>query len=248
MDILKKFLRKFVPQTILYWYRQPKYAQKRQSNSLLTTQEVFTKIYRNNDWGGNQGEFCSGSGSDEILAKSYCEKVKEFIVKKSIQSIVDLGCGDFIIGKNLQVNNVSYIGIDIVKLLIDRNNNLFSNEKIDFVCLDIINDDLPNAELCLIRQVLQHLSNEQILKILKKIKQYKYVIITEHYPAENVTVRPNIDKPHGEDTRIIDNSAVYLDKPPFNLLGIQAFLEVKVDKYISYEGEQLKSFLIDNTQ
>lgn len=148
----------------------------------------------------------------------------------------------------MQVSNVKYTGIDIVKPLIDKNNDLFGDEQINFECLNIIDDDLPDAELCLIRQVLQHLSNEQILKILQKIKKYKYVIITEHYPAESVTVRHNIDKPHGEDTRIIDNSAVYLDKPPFNLLGIKKFLEVDFDKYISYEGETLKSFLINNTQ
>jgi len=31
-----------------------------------------------------------------------------------------------------------------------------------FLCLDIISDELPDGDLCLLREVLQHLSNREM--------------------------------------------------------------------------------------
>jgi hypothetical protein len=61
-----------------------------------------------------------------------------------------------------------------------------------------------------------------------------------------VQVIPNKDKPHGSDTRIIDNSAVYLDKSPFNIPGLSLLLEVDAIVNLRKEGEKIKSFLIEN--
>jgi hypothetical protein len=38
---------------------------------------------------------------------------------------------------------------------------------------------LPEAELIVVRQVLQHLDNKSIATILEKCKKYKYALITE---------------------------------------------------------------------
>jgi len=215
----------------------------RRRNSLMTTQEVFDKAYRFNEWGGKAGEFYSGSGSKPEVAASYCEMVRRFIADRGLLTVVDLGCGDFRVGAHLQVTGVSYLGIDIVPELIDRNRRLFENDNVGFMRLDMIIDRLPDAELCLIRQVFQHLSNDQICEMLKKITKYPYVLITEHYPADSLLVIPNLDKPHGGDTRLLDNSAVFLDQPPFNVYGIETILEVKVNK-----SETIRTMLIDRTQ
>jgi len=84
------------------------------------------------------------------------------------------------------------------------------------------------------------------MAVLKNTKKYKYIIITEHYPSPFVQVIPNKDKPHGSDTRIIDNSAVYLDKSPFNIPGLSLLLEVDAIVNLRKEGEKIKSFLIEN--
>jgi len=83
--------------------------------------------------------------------------------------------------------------------------------------LDIVEDELPNGDVCFVRQVLQHLSNRQIIVVLPKLKKYKWVFITEHYQTDNNVIKPNIDKVHGRDVRVYDNSGVYLSKPPFEL-------------------------------
>lgn len=132
-------------------------------------------------------------------------------------TFVDLGCGDFRIGKQLLPLCSSYIGVDVVKPLVRRNQEIYGDSRVQFVHLDIVKDELPNGDVCFIRQVLQHLSNKQIVDILAKITKYKWVFITEHYPTDNDTIEPNKDKPHGGDIRAYENSGVYLTKPPFEL-------------------------------
>ncbi len=144
---------------------------------------------------------------------------------------VDLGCGDFRIGKQLLPLCTKYIGADIVKSLIDYNINNYSNENISFVHLDIVDAELPLGDVCFIRQVFQHLSNRQILSILKKIENYKWVFITEHYPTNNESIVPNLEKVHGADIRAYKNSGVYLTQAPFNIpiQKIEMVLEVPGD-------------------
>jgi hypothetical protein len=72
----------------------------------------------------------------------------------------------------------------------------------------------------LVRQVLQHLSNDQILKVLPKLKQsYKWLVLTEHLPLSEKFV-PNVDKPPGPDIRLSlveGGSGVVVTSAPFDL-------------------------------
>ena len=243
---MKPLIKHVAPHILISIHRKISIAYLRRANRALSVKDVFTRIYKNNEWGGESGQYCSGNGSSGYHASLYADVVKKFIRDKGITSIVDLGCGDFTVGSKLQMDNIKYIGIDIVDDLITRDKAAYENTNILFECLDIINDELPYADLCLIRQVLQHLSNSQILAVLKNTKKYKYIIITEHYPSPFVQVIPNKDKPHGSDTRIINNSAVYLDKSPFNIPGLSLLLEVDAIVNLRKEGEKIKSFLIEN--
>jgi SAM-dependent methyltransferase len=248
MGSIKEFIKKVLPESCLVWNKRRKLLRLRKANMMVSTKDVFTKIYTNNIWGGEAGSFYSGSGSQFEVAQKYCEMVKDFITKHDVKTILDLGCGDFNVGKNLQLQGTKYIGIDIVQPLVDRNINEFGTNNIEFRCMNMIEDDLPEADLVLVRQVLQHLSNDQILRVLNKLKKYPFVLVTEHYPAEGGNIVPNIDKPHGSDTRLVDNSAVYLDKPPFNVLGIKVVLNVNaLDGEEGYgDGERIKTVLLSN--
>lgn len=242
MAILKELIKKVVPNYFLKWNRQRKLIQLREKNATLSTQEIFTAIYSNNSWGGDKGTFCSGSGSRLDVAGPYCECVKKFVSDNKINSVLDIGCGDFSVGKQLQMPNVKYIGVDIVASLIVRNAELFGSTSIEFQCLNAIDDQLPQADLVLVRQVLQHLSNDQIAKVVAKLSSYRYVMVTEHYPAPEVKIVPNLDKPHGGDTRIPDNSAVYLNQPPFNIQNLSIILEVLAPPLV-HQGETIKTMV-----
>jgi SAM-dependent methyltransferase len=183
---------------------------------LRPARDVFTEIYEKNLWGGAGEKFYSGPGSYGLSARCYVECILDFINTHNTKSVVDLGCGDFSIGKFIAPECERYVGIDIVPSLIERNRSTFVANNIQFECLDVTKDKLPDADLCLIRQVMQHMSNREISRLLKNTKKYTYVIVAEHQPE--IDSVPNIDMPHGGSTRTtLYGSGVYLDKPPFSV-------------------------------
>ena len=217
---MKFLVRKFIPPFLLWPYRHLRRVINQRQNSRKTTEEVFTDIYERSKWGGTQGQFCSGDGTTkEKVVSPYLSMITQKAEEEGFlgSTFVDLGCGDFRIGRKLLPLCSEYIGVDIVKPLIDKNREMYGDTTTHFMHQNIVEDDLPKGGVCFIRQVLQHLSNKQILAILPKLKQYRWVFITEHYPADDELVAPNMDKPHGPDIRAYDRSGVYLTEPPFSL-------------------------------
>ena len=182
---------------------------------LMNTQQVFTKIYTDKIWGDTGEEFFSGGGSSNSGA--YPQMLVEFIQKNNITNVVDCGCGDFRVMNQVtaKVATLKYHGIDVVNSLIEYNQQKYGSDQIKFSCINAINHPLPDGEMIVIRQVLQHLSNRQIKRILKKTKKFKYVLITEHVPSSTFT--PNIDKSHGPGIRLDKNSGVLISEAPFNI-------------------------------
>lgn len=248
MRLSKKVVKSVLPSGLLRFYYQLRLSRLRRDNRSKPIKEVFTNIYAAHQWGGEEGNYCSGSGSNAAHASRYAAAVNLLIKSKGIETVVDLGCGDFTVGKAISKSGIRYIGIDIVDGLIKRNQEKYSNNRTEFMCLDIVADTLPEGDLCMIRQVLQHLSNAQIASVLEKTRKYRWVIVTEHYPAPFVNVCLNIDKPHGPDTRLLDDSAVYIDRPPFNVRteSITLVLDTDAETYIVHQGERIKTFLIEN--
>ncbi|WP_439128491.1 class I SAM-dependent methyltransferase [Polaribacter sp.] len=176
----------------------------------------MTQIYEQGLWGTNNTEFYSGEGShNPDIVNPYVQVVKDFLSTfKTPLTLCDLGCGDFNIGKQLVKHTKKYIGVDIVESLINYNTKHFKAENLSFLCLDIAKDPLPKADVVILRQVLQHLSNTEILSILQKLRNYKYILLTEHIP--NDTFAPNKDIISGQGIRIKKQSGLDILKPPFN--------------------------------
>lgn len=192
-----------------------------------TLQEVFEDIYSNRMWGkrgDGAGSFNSGSGSGGEAASPYVEVVSQHVRQNSVHTIVDLGCGDFRVGKAIAVaTGAHYTGVDITRSLISHLNATEASSSVGFQCLNIVDDALPNGDLYLIRQVLQHLSNQQIATILGKLQGCE-VIVTEHIPI-GTGAKWNKDKAAGPDIRLYRNSGVFLEHPPFSLT-LETLLEV----------------------
>jgi hypothetical protein len=129
--------------------------------------------------------------------------------------LVDLGCGDLGVGRRLMPIVDEYIGCDVVPQLIDEHRRSYSGEGVRFSCLDLTEDELPAGDVATVRQVLQHLSNDQIRSLLPKLAAYRFVIVTEHVPRGDFL--PNLDKGMGPGTRLVDGSGVVLGKAPFGL-------------------------------
>ncbi len=217
--MLKKFL---------LWWRQRDFHRLQNKK----VEDIFSDIYKKNTWGGKPGEFYSGSGTHNPDVQRYIDTVRAFIKEKNVKSVLEIGCGDFhISSKIIEGLNVTYTGTDVVEEMMKHHQGKFGRESISFRFLNAIDDQLPPADLVIIRQVLQHLANVQVSKILEKIKTYRYALITEHLPA-SANPDYNVDKIPGPHIRMKFNSGVFIDKPPFSVKNTHVLLEYQHDDYI----------------
>lgn len=194
----------------------------------MDRRQTFEYIYSKKKWdkSGGKAEFYSGPGSHEDkYVDPYCELISRFISEHNITEVCDIGCGDFNVASKWLNDSVQYMGIDIVQKMIDHHNREYANDHISFQCMDIVEQPLPDAQLCLVRQVLQHLNNDEVMQVLKKIKKYKYVIITESVTEKQYAKEYNSDKAHGSGIRVYNQSGLYFDEAPFNL-KVQTLLEI----------------------
>lgn len=240
---IRSFIKRLLPESLLEYRRVRQRARMRKANEGCTVEDVFSAIYANNSWGGTAGQFCSGSGSAGPVADVYCDTVTSFINTHEIKSVVDIGCGDFRIGSQIAVAVESYTGIDVVPDLVAFNNKTYGHGGVKFLCLDATVGPLPAADLCLVRQVFQHLSNQQILSALSNMRKFKYVMVTEHYPKLNDGFVINKDKQHGADTRVYDHSAVVLDAAPFCVSPLELIINITSPDHLVEPGETIKTFL-----
>jgi SAM-dependent methyltransferase len=223
-------LKSLVPGFLVRAYHKKRRAQESKRNAGRTPQEVFSEIYREKKW-GDSGAFCSGSGSaNDSIVRPYVAKIGQCLRSWGAQKprVVDLGCGDFSVGSQLIEDCREYVGVDVVPELVRHLQANVGSARVRFVCLDIVQDDLPAGDVCLVRQVFQHLSNAQIAKVLTKLGRYRTVFITEHYPEDGPAVVPNLDKVHGSGIRLYEASGVYLDRPPFDVFPFDLTLELEV--------------------
>lgn len=207
-----------------------------------TPEDIFTDVYQKNKWGGTPGEFNSGAGSTEgSVTGPYVEMVRTLAESEGLrgQRFVDLGCGDFRVGAQLAELASHYIGVDVVRALVEHNRATHGSERVAFVQADIVADALPAGDVCFVRQVFQHLSNAQIRTVLPKLAAYSAVLVTEHLPAEADRAAPNVDKFHGADIRLTRSSGVYLGEPPFSVPAHQ--LRTVLD--VPYQGGLIRTTL-----
>lgn len=121
----------------------------------------FTLIYENNVWGSTESK--SGFGSTLQNTKKLRNEIGQFIINNNIQKIIDLPCGDVNWMSHEDFFHISYVGIDIVKELINENTCKFASKDRVFMELDITRETLEiGADLILVRDLLPHLSFKDI--------------------------------------------------------------------------------------
>jgi len=140
--------------------------------------ETFSHIYSNHKWGSE--ESVSGSGSDLSQTATIIKEIPELIERYNIQSLLDVPCGDFNWMKEINLSKLNYTGGDIVPQLIIENNRLYGEKMKRFISLDLVNDDLPKADLILVRDCFVHLPLGSINQAIKNIKnaEIKYILTT----------------------------------------------------------------------
>jgi len=183
---------------------------------------IFDDVYMNHRWGSNANlEASSGKGSLPANSTEYEQFVVDYIKRHNIVSIVDIGCGDFQVSQRiltvLNDERITYLGTDVSQVIIDRNKIAFESDNIKFQQLDAGREDLPAAELITVREVLQHLPNKDVERILSKLVAHHsdaHILVTNTVATSPDKI--NVDIPAGTASRAGIGSGLWIDKPPFN--------------------------------
>lgn len=168
---------------------------------------IFDYYYQNNTWGDS--ESVSGPGSTLAYTENIRTKIPELVEELGVFIILDSPCGDFNWFRAIEWNrSISYIGADIVKPLIDKNQLLYGDASKRFISLDITNDKLPQADLWLCRDCLFHLSYKDIAIAIQNFltSDIRYILTSNH---QNCTKNKDITT---GSFRLLN-----LELPPFNL-------------------------------
>ena len=178
-------------------------------------QQIFTDIYRRAIWAKNdQGTGTSGSGSTLQATQTYRAFLQQFLKDQGIRSVVDAGCGDWEFSQALNWSGIDYKGFDIVESAIAQNKQKFAAANIQFFAGNVVELNLPPADLLICKHVLQHLPTKDVHRFLTQLTKYKHVLLTNSVNSDTMSA-VNGDIAVG-GFRTLDPTA-----PPFNLPGIK---------------------------
>ncbi len=201
-------------------------------------EERFSRIYQEKLWGENEaGEGFSGGGSKLENIVFYYQYLTEFLQSKNIESVVDLGCGDWEFSRYVNWKGIDYKGFDVVGSVIERDKLQYETEHVHFYCCNFLEAEIPSADLLICKHVLQHMPNRDVFVFLKLMPKFKHCIIVEdvtHFQGEN-TMHPIMKEFPFWDDRGID-----LSEPPFNIKGSKTC-------FYSLDGRKHLIFHIENS-
>ena len=142
---------------------------------LFRSRDVFNGIYESAAWGSV--ETISGPGSTLASTETVRKTIVQLIRDKNIKSVLDIPCGDANWMRHVvRETGVDYIGADISEKLISKLKETFGGESSEinadrFRVLDITSDELPKADLVIVRDCLVHLSFDDIRKAIENLKR-----------------------------------------------------------------------------
>lgn len=138
--------------------------------------QAFSEIYRQNTW---RGVSRSGIGSDPAQMAPYLSALKGTLDELCIDSVVDVGCGDWAFSRHVDWRDIRYVGVDVVPEAVATLRGQFQRDSVSFVCANALKDTLPDAELLVMKDVLQHWPTESVKSFLaSKLSGFRYALLT----------------------------------------------------------------------
>jgi hypothetical protein len=168
---------------------------------------VFDEIYKNDSWSGG-----SGPGSDASANQPYMRFVEKFIRKERISRVVDVGCGDWQFSRLMNWYDADYEGFDVAESVISNNQVAFGGGRISFRSYSGDFTELPQADLLICKDVLQHLSNSKVCQFVDILPKFKFALITN-------CVDPKLKAPNNDEIRDGDFRYLDLRDAPFHVVA-----------------------------
>jgi hypothetical protein len=158
--------------------------------------EIFSEIYRNNTWQGD--ETSSGPGSTLEMTWEVRQRLPLLLASLGVRTLLDAPSGDFHWIGHVTLGLDQYIGVDVVPEIVARNRARFAGNGRQFLELDITRDPLPRADLILCRDCFGHLPNDLVLAALRNFKQSaaRWLLVTTFTrPRPNTEIKPGAWRP-----------------------------------------------------
>lgn len=194
-------------------------------------EDRFTKIYMSNHW--NSLESRSGEGSTFENTQNIRAGLSLIFEQYEIGSMLDAPCGDFNWMQSVtQDASIKYIGGDIVRPLIEKNQAKYDDKDRSFVHLDLTKSSLPNVDLLFCRDCLFHLSYQDIARVLENFLSSSIPYLMTTSSAAPNGPRINNSNIVTGDMRLID-----LFSEPFSL-SQNDVLESISDNMVSLTAER----------
>lgn len=174
--------------------------------------DIFSNIYHSNYW--NDKDSVSGAGSNLEATAALRLALPPLLAELGVQTMIDIPCGDFYWFKEMDLPDIKYIGADIVPELVAFCAENYSDENHTFLIADASKRVLPPVDLILCRDMLGHLTNDDVRKVLKNFARSgtRYLLATT-FPGRD----PNQDIQTGQ-WRPIDLEALRFGLGPAMLL------------------------------
>lgn len=147
----------------------------------------FADYYQTNRWGS--AETRSGTGSERSRMRQVVEAFSGLVRDLRIQSVLDAPCGDFNWMQDVCLDEVDYLGYDIVEDLIEANTAKYTAPTRTFMKLDFTVDPVPKVDLILCRDALVHFSYKRVFAALDNFRASgsKYLLTTTFSETEENT-------------------------------------------------------------
>ena len=142
----------------------------------------FTYIYDNEMWGRGKG---SGAGSKPKFNVAYIIFLENFLQEHNIKNVIDYGCGDWQFSQYVNWGDIDYLGLDIVDSVIEDNKKQFL--EYSFESDTTVFPYLKGRELIIIKDVIMHWPNTEIVSFLDELITYdiKILLINECGQGKN---------------------------------------------------------------
>jgi Glycosyltransferase sugar-binding region containing DXD motif len=125
--------------------------------------ETFFEWYRS----GGAG---SGPGSVDAYTERFRTWLAVFLREHKITSVYDFGCGDWSWAKRMDWSGIHYLGVDLVQGVIQGLRFQFGKPgERDFEAIDPGSFEVPETDLVLCKDVLQHLPNGEVSALVAKL-------------------------------------------------------------------------------
>jgi SAM-dependent methyltransferase len=192
-----------------------------------SAEQIFTEICRNGKW--SKGDSVSGTGSDLAQTSAVRDELPSIFRDFEVSSLLDIPCGDFYWMKHVNLAGIDYTGADIVADLIQQNRR-HETGSVHFCQVNLVEDELPKADLVFCRDCLVHLSFKDALAALHNVcgSGARYLLTTTF--------------PHCERNRDIATGQwrmINLEVSPFFLPPPLRLIDEKCSEGVAYQDKSL---------